>query len=132
MGPGPVSKLQVEPGEEGGRYERCDGAVTRAQAGSWDISLKAWDKLNALQRSRLRATHTWKPPQIILERDRVDIYDVKLNSIQQGDKSETLSSHFGRQSVGELWLRMLLGLPAGKHWKLGALSSMLGSNGEVN
>lgn len=46
VGVGPISKLQVEPGEEGGRHKRWGEDITRAQAGSCDISLKAWDCLN--------------------------------------------------------------------------------------
>lgn len=77
------------------------------QAGSGDISPKAWDSFNMMSccpaeekagpnipRSHLRS---------FLERDGIEMCDGKPNSIQQGGNLETRSSRLGSPSLGELW-----------------------------
>lgn len=80
MGAGPISKLQDGPGEEGGRHKRWGEDITRAQAGSWDISPKAWDSLNMRSCCPAEEAEGQTYLEAILERDRVDICDVKVNT----------------------------------------------------
>lgn len=123
MGARPISKLQIEPGEQGRRHKRGGGELSRAQAGSWDISLKVWDSLDMISccpaeeeaegQTYLEATSDH------FGRDRIDKCDMKLNSIYQGGKSEALSSQsYNKGCFRGCWL--------------GALSSTLGSNSKVN